>query len=117
TPTIFGRVGAADDAPLAPVCATHVEISRQSNTICNIFMARDGGLPSAQLSSCGGKGSDSRRRIHAFGLEPQGLKPSLILRDCRGAKAPLFHSAEVPSFAKATKHGPATPRLLCMMSS
>src|SRR5207253_8766423 len=56
TPTILGRVGAADDAPLAPVCATHVEISRQSNSICSIFMARDGGLPSAQLSS-GGKGT------------------------------------------------------------
>src|SRR5438132_12209095 len=55
-PTILERVGAADDAPLAPFCATHVEISRQSNTICNIFMARDGGLPSAQLSS-GGKGT------------------------------------------------------------
>src|SRR6266566_6627863 len=27
------------------------------------------------------EGSDSRRRIHAFGLEPQGLKPSLISRD------------------------------------
>src|SRR6266481_6182485 len=24
---------------------------------------------------------------------PQGLKPSLILRDLRGAKAPLYHSA------------------------
>src|SRR5207248_5491296 len=81
TPTILGRVGAADDALLAPVCATQVEINRESNTVCNIFMARDGGLPGAQLSSSSGKGSNSRRRIHAFGLEPQGLKPSLILRD------------------------------------
>src|SRR5437870_7011729 len=57
TPTILGRVGAADDALLAPVCATQVEINRQSNTVCNIFMARDGGLPGAQLSSSGGKGT------------------------------------------------------------
>src|SRR5437667_6997334 len=57
TPTILGRVGAADDAPLAPVCATHVETNIESNSICSIFMARDGGLPSAQLSSCGGKGT------------------------------------------------------------
>src|SRR5438034_7135995 len=53
TPTILGRVGAADDAPLAPVCATQVEINREDNTVCNIFMARDGGLPGAQLSSSG----------------------------------------------------------------
>src|SRR5438874_13274095 len=57
TPTILGRVGAADNAPLAPVCATHVETNIESNSICSIFMARDGGLPSAQLSSCGGKGT------------------------------------------------------------
>src|SRR5207244_13275785 len=56
TPTILGRVGAADDAPLAPVCATHVETNSESSTVCNIFMARDGGLPCAQLSS-GGKGT------------------------------------------------------------
>src|SRR2546427_575287 len=117
TPTILGRVGAADNAPLAPVCATHVETKKKGKSVCKIFIARDGGLPCAQLSSSSGKGSTSRRRIRAFGLDPQGLKPSLILRDCRGAKAPLFHSAKVPSFAKATKHGPATPRLLCMMSS
>src|SRR5437667_11855604 len=57
TPMTLGGGDAADDAPLAPVCATQVEINRESNTVCNIFMARDGGLPSAQLSSSGGKGT------------------------------------------------------------
>src|SRR2546426_12769714 len=94
TPTILGRVGAADNAPLAPVCATHVETNIESNSICSIFMARDGGLPSAQLSSCGGKGSDSRRRIHAFCFGPQGRKASVILRGLCGAKTRLVHRAD-----------------------
>src|SRR3989454_1446164 len=93
TPTILGRVGVADDAPLAPVCATHVETNIESNSICSIFMARDGGLPSAQLSSCGGKGSDSRSEEHTSELQsPFNLVCRLLLEKKKKKKAVSFTS-------------------------
>src|SRR5437899_12479224 len=40
----------------------------------------------ADLTGCG-------KSLNRDDSPPQGLKPSLILHDLRGAKAPLYHSA------------------------
>jgi len=56
-------------------------LSRRGSALANDFEA----LPH-DWTRCG-------KNLDGDDSLPQGLKPSLILRDLRGAKAPLYHSA------------------------
>src|SRR5439155_20374112 len=56
-------------------------LSRRGSALANDFEA----LPHDR-TRCG-------KNLDGDDSLPQGLKPSLILRDLRGAKAPLYHSA------------------------
>src|SRR5438874_7324069 len=54
---------------------------RSSPTMCRQLTS-----PLFSLAGCG-------KSLNRDGSPPQGLKPSLVLHDLRGAKAPLYHSA------------------------
>src|SRR5438874_10255211 len=54
---------------------------RSSPTMCRQLTS-----PLFSLAGCG-------KSLNRDDSPPQGLKPSLVLHDLRGAKAPLYHSA------------------------
>src|SRR5207247_5871367 len=69
-------------------CSTHCRRFKTSGRPCGATSRRVG-------TGCGGRMhlAGCGKSLNRDDSPPQGLKPSLVLHDLRGAKAPLYHSA------------------------
>src|SRR5437667_3281398 len=83
---IFGLPAARREAGREIEIRKPRRINRAARNMKNSLNAWRPRSETDQLAGCG-------KSLNRDDSPPQGLKPSLILHDLRGAKAPLYHSA------------------------